>query len=65
MTEEIIMNLMRYYNQNRKKIWGILIIIAFVLLIFYLINYISDQEEDDNLVIQNNTDIHPQEKYSL
>lgn len=52
------MNLMRYYNQNRKKIWGILIIIAFVLLIFYLINYISDQEEDDNLVIQNNTDIN-------
>ena len=51
------MNLMRYYNQNRKKIWGILIIIAFVLIIFYLINYIAGQENED-VIVQNNTDIN-------
>lgn len=46
------MNIMRYYNQNRKKIWGIIIIIAFILLLLYLLNYMSTKEEEIN--IQNN-----------
>lgn len=32
-------HLMRYYNQNRKKIWGTLIIIASALLLLQLVNY--------------------------
>ena len=39
-------NLKRYYNQNRKKIWGIIIIIAFVLLLIQLANgYVSRSNE--------------------
>lgn len=34
------MNLIRYYNQNRKKIWGILIIIISAFILFRLVNYI-------------------------
>lgn len=48
------MNLRRYYNQNRKKIWGILIIIAFALLMFYLMNYVVNQTKDNNTDIMNN-----------
>lgn len=33
------MNLIRYYNQNRKKIWGIIIIIASAILLLQMINY--------------------------
>ncbi len=33
------MNLIRYYNQNRKKVWGILIIIASAFLLLQLVNY--------------------------
>lgn len=32
-------HLMRYYNQNRKKIWGTLIIIASAFLLLQLVNY--------------------------
>ena len=31
-------NLRRYYNQNRKKIWGIIIVIAFVFVLLQLAN---------------------------
>ena len=32
-------HLMRYYNQNRKKIWGTLIIIASAFLLLQFVNY--------------------------
>ena len=31
-------NIKRYYNQNRKKIWGIIIIIAFAFVLLQLAN---------------------------
>lgn len=34
-------NLKRYYNQNRKKIWGIIIIIAFAFVLLQLANGIA------------------------
>ena len=34
-------NLKRYYNQNRKKIWGIIIIIAFVFALLQVANGIA------------------------
>lgn len=44
------MNIRRYYNQNRKKIWGIIIIIAFAFLMFYLLNYIvNNTKEEENI----------------
>ena len=44
------MNLIRYYNQNRKKIWGILIIIFSALILLQLVNYIykMNREKEDN-----------------
>lgn len=33
------MNLIRYYNQNRKKIWRIIIIIASAILLLQMVNY--------------------------
>lgn len=59
------MNLIRYYNQNRKKIWGILIIIASVFVVLYLIDIIANNIREDAQVpintisqadINNNTD---------
>ena len=48
------MDIRRYYNQNRKKIWGIIIIIAFAFLMFYLLNYIVDNtKEEENIQITN------------
>ena len=48
------MDIRRYYNQNRKKIWGIIIIIAFAFLMFYLLNYIVDNtKEEENIQISN------------
>lgn len=42
------MNLMRYYNQNRKKIWGILIIIASAFIFLQLLGY-AYQKKDSNV----------------
>lgn len=57
------MNLKRYYNQNRKKIWGIVIIIAFALLIFYLVNYIAKKIDEED-ISNNNTNIFNDVNYS-
>lgn len=38
-----MMNLIRYYNQNRKKIWGIIIIIFFAFVFLYLLNDIYNK----------------------
>ena len=47
--------LIRYYNQNRKKIWGILIIIASALLLLQVINYFYKEKHARQLEINNNT----------
>lgn len=51
------MNLMRYYNQNRKKIWGILIIIASAFIFLQLLGYAYQKKDSNVPVIQNNTTI--------
>ncbi len=50
------MNLRRLYNQNRKGIWWILIIIAFFIVILQVINYIigNSNKEKLNNNVQNN-----------
>lgn len=47
------MNLIRYYNQNRKKIWGIVIIIASAILLLHLMNYIYEQNRKKELTVEN------------
>lgn len=47
--------LIRYYNQNRKKIWGILIIIASAFLLLQLVNYFYKQKHAKPVAINNNT----------
>lgn len=51
------MNLKRLYNQNRKGIWWILIIIAFFIVILQVINYIigNSNKGELNNNSQNNT----------
>lgn len=52
-------HLIRYYNQNRKKIWGSLIIIASALLLLQLVNYLykikaeKGQEENKPIIAEN------------
>lgn len=41
--------LMRYYNQNRKKIWGIVIIIASAFLLLQLVNHFYKVENQKRL----------------
>lgn len=41
--------LIRYYNQNRKKIWGIVIIIASAILLLQLVNYFYKVENQKRL----------------
>lgn len=41
--------LIRYYNQNRKKIWGIVIIITSAILLIQLINYFYKVENQKKL----------------
>ena len=39
----------RYYNQNRKKIWGIIIIIAFLFAILQLANYMAKKSNEQTI----------------
>lgn len=48
------MNLIRYYNQNRKKIWGILIIIISAFILLQLLNYVLRKNNENKLIAQNN-----------
>lgn len=41
--------IIRYYNQNRKKIWGIVIIIASAILLLQLVNYYYKVENQKRL----------------
>lgn len=51
------MNLMRYYNQNRKKIKGILIIIASAFVLLQLINGLYKKKSEEELESANNNEI--------
>ena len=33
------MNIRRYYNQNRKTIWGVIIIVVSIFILIQLLNY--------------------------
>lgn len=48
------MNLRRYYNQNRKKIWGIVIIIASAFIFLQLFNYIYRINRDKEAIPERN-----------
>lgn len=41
--------LRRYYNQNRKKIWQIIIIIGFAFLMLRLANFIAKKQNEQNI----------------
>lgn len=41
------MNLIRYYNQNRKKIWGIIIITIFAFVFLYLLNDVYNRGKEN------------------
>lgn len=47
--------LIRYYNQNRKKIWGILIIIASALLLLQIVNYFYKVNHEKAIAVKNIT----------
>lgn len=47
--------LIRYYNQNRKKIWGILIIIASALLLLQIVNYFYKVNHEKAITVKNIT----------
>lgn len=49
------MNIIRYYNQNRRKIWGILIIITSAFILLQLVNHIYKRNSEKALTIGNNT----------
>lgn len=49
------MNLIRYYNQNRKKIWGILIIIASAFLLLQMVNYFYKINHEKAIAVKNIT----------
>ena len=42
-------NLIRYYNQNRKKIWGFIIIIAFAFLVLQTANFFAKKGNDKKI----------------
>lgn len=48
------MNLVRYYNQNRKKIWGILIIIVSAFLLLQIVNYRYKVDRQKKVAVTNN-----------
>lgn len=51
-------HLIRYYNQNRKKIWGILIIIASAFLLLQLVNYFYKINHEATLAVNNTSDTY-------
>ena len=49
-------NLRRFFNQNRKKIIWITLIIVFLFLVLKLLDTLSGNKADENLIISNNND---------
>ena len=46
------MNIFRWYNQNRGKFWATILVIVFLLLIIYTLNYlykVQDQERNNRI----------------
>ena len=41
--------LLRFYNQNRKKLWFIVAIIVFVLIIIQLLNSVAKQQNEEKI----------------
>lgn len=41
--------IMRFYNQNRKAIWGFIIFVAFFIIILQLLNYFAKRNNERNL----------------
>ena len=53
------MNIFRWYNQNRGKFWATILVIVFLLLIIYTLNYlykVQDQERN-NRIAENSSNI--------
>jgi len=48
------MNLIRYYNKNRKKIWGILAIIIFAFSLFQIVEMIVNKNREEELAMNYN-----------
>lgn len=46
--------IMRFYNQNRKAIWGFIIFVAFLIIILQLLNYFAKRDNEKNLNSVNN-----------
>lgn len=47
-------NLIRFYNQNRKQIFTIILIIVFVIALIQLLNYLSKNRTENNLTENQN-----------
>ena len=41
--------LLRFYNQNRKKLWFIVAIVVFVLIIIQLLNNVAKQQNQEEI----------------
>lgn len=46
--------IMRFYNQNRKAIWGFIIFVAFLIIILQLLNHMAKQNNEKKLNAVNN-----------
>lgn len=46
--------IMRFYNQNRKAIWGFIIFVAFLIIILQLLNHMAKQDNEKKLNSVNN-----------
>ena len=42
--------LLRFYNQNRKKLWFIVAIVVFVLIIIQLLNNVAKQQNQEEII---------------
>lgn len=51
-------NLIRFFNQNRKKIFWIILIIVFLLLLIQLLDWIAQNRTNQDIIISNNSSIN-------
>jgi len=42
-------NIIRFYNQNRKKVWNIVLVIAFAIILLQALNYYAKTNKNNNL----------------
>lgn len=47
--------LIRFYNQNRKKVWIFILIIVFLFAILRLLNYMAKQKNSSKIASENNS----------